>query len=430
MTKKHSKCLFVVFAILLVVFLFASFVGFTYPLAVNGNYYTYSNFISNLRLGEDIGTSVRFIYRAEPVKGQDETQFADLKVATIDGLYDIIQGQGFQDVNIAEYGNDCILVQVGNILSDEDKSEITSLIGNPEKITFSAKSDGSDPFADGQDIKKVTTAQQNSGADVYYFINIEFKDSVKDATEWNSSVYIYIGDKEFTTWTSGLDNGVLRMTSEDGFKSMADATTLANSIKVGMLPLSLIPSEPSTISASYGINVHALIYLVMAIMLLAGFAYLIVKFKHVGWLASFNMLFFVTIGLFFLQSIPLVHINFAGIITMMIIFFLSIEQLIAVFESAKQHYQQETPLYVSFKLAQKENLFKILIQNATFLLVGLICVFMPVMSLQSFGWVSLVLSIVSTFTSLVMMKLFIKMYLALNNTDGKKCNFHKGGKNV
>ena len=64
------------------------------------------------------------------------------------------------------------------------------------------------------------------------------------------------------------------------------------------------------------------------------------------------------------------------------------------------------------------------------LVVGFICIFMPVAAIQSFGWVALVLSLVATFTNLAMMRLFVKMYLALNNEDGKKCNFHKGGKNA
>ena len=64
------------------------------------------------------------------------------------------------------------------------------------------------------------------------------------------------------------------------------------------------------------------------------------------------------------------------------------------------------------------------------LVAGFVCLFMPVASIQSFCWVMLVLSVVSTFTNLVLMRLFIKMYLALNNENGSKCNFHKGGKDA
>jgi preprotein translocase subunit SecD len=101
-----------------------------------------------------------------------------------------------------------------------------------------------------------------------------------------------------------------------------------------------------------------------------------------------------------------------------------------IFEKTKEHYMNGTQLYIAFREAQKESLFKILFLNAVVLIVGFICLFMPVASVQSFGWVALVLSLISTFTNLVLMRLFIKMYLAINNEDGKKCNFHKGGKNA
>ena len=131
-----------------------------------------------------------------------------------------------------------------------------------------------------------------------------------------------------------------------------------------------------------------------------------------------------------MQSIPLVHINYAGILAIMVCFVLSVDALVEVLERAKHHYQNEVKLHIAFREAQKETLFKTLFLNAVILVAGFVCVFMPIASVQSFGWVALVLSLVSTFTNLVMMRLFTKMYLALNNEDGKKCNFHKGGKNA
>ena len=81
-------------------------------------------------------------------------------------------------------------------------------------------------------------------------------------------------------------------------------------------------------------------------------------------------------------------------------------------------------------MSMKENLARSMFVNALVAIAGLICIFMPVLSVQSFGWVALVLPFVSVFTLHALMRLFIKMYLALNNENGTKCNFHKGGKNA
>ena len=83
MTKKRSKCLFILFAILLVIGLVATFVNFTYPLAIKGNYYSYSNFVSNIKLGEDIGTSLRITYRADLPYYEQESNYTNLYNKTI-----------------------------------------------------------------------------------------------------------------------------------------------------------------------------------------------------------------------------------------------------------------------------------------------------------------------------------------------------------
>lgn len=431
MTRKRSKSLFVLFSIILAICLIACFVNFTYPLAVKGNYYSYSNFVSNLRLGEDISNGLRIVYRAEQNDYETETNYNDLRTSTMDALKDIVKSEGYKDVTVSAEGDDKIIVNVGNLLTEEDKAAVESLIGNPTTISFSTDTAKENIFATGKDIKKVTAGSNPDGnGNLVYFTMVEFNDDIKAlaAEKGKETVYINIGEQQLE-WTYGIENGQLPIALE-GFTSILDATTFANQIKTGMLDLSLTQISSDTITPSYGANASVLLSIAMVLLVVLAFAYLIVKFKHMGWLASFNLLFFIVIGLFLLQSIPLVHINYAGILAIMVCFVLSVDALVEVLERAKHHYQNEVKLHIAFREAQKETLFKTLFLNAVILVAGFVCVFMPIASVQSFGWVALVLSLVSTFTNLVMMRLFTKMYLALNNEDGKKCNFHKGGKNA
>ncbi len=436
MTKKRSKSLFVLFSIILVILLIACFVNFTYPLSLDGNYYSYSNFVSNLKLGEDVSSSLRIIYRAEQGEDEINTNYNTLRSNTMNDLVKIVKAEGYKDVTVAEHGDDGIVIQVGNLLSIDDKNAVESLIGNPAAISFSTNSDGSDPFATGKQVKSAEPFQYNNpeNGDVSYYVLLEFKEEyigmVEEKSEGNN-IYIYFGETQFAELNYGSDkirNGMIYLQS-DTFESLLDATTCANQIKTGMLSLSLTQVSSDYISASYGEFSTLLIAIAMVVLTIAAFIFLIVKYRHLGWIASFNLLYFIVIGLFLLQSIPLVHLNLAGLISIVICYVLAIDSTILMVEKTKDHYQSGAPLYVSFREAQKESLFKTLFLNALVLIVGFICLFMPVNSVQSFGWVALVLSLVSTFTNLVLMRLFVKMYLALNNEDGKKCNFHKGGKN-
>ena len=438
MTKKRSKCLFVVFSILLVICLIASFVNFMYPFTINGNYYSYSNFVSNLKLGEDIGKTYRIVYRADLPEGEAKANYDNLRDSTKDELKSILQSEGYEDVTASRYGDDSILIQVGNILSIDDENEIADLIGAPATISFSTNSDNSEPFAGAKDIEEVYASSyydQESAENVYVVV-IDFKDemidSIAESTADGGTVYIYFGDTEFTQMdlgSSAISNGVIYMQSDD-FASLATANTIANRIKTGMLDLELTTLESDTITPTYGVGANIWIAVAMAVFVLIGFIFLIVRYKHLGWLACFNLLFFITISLFLLQSIPLVHINFAGMIGFLIAFIFIIDSFISIFEKAKEHYNQNTKLYIAMKLAQSETLTKTFVTNVGLMIVGLISLFMPSLAIQSFGWVTFVMSFVSIFCVQVLNRLFIKMYLPFNSTDGKKCNFHKGGQDA
>ena len=445
MTKKRSRFLFALFTIILVILLVATFVNFTYPFSINGKYYSYSSFVSNIKLGEDISDSYRIVYRAElPDDNISDYNYDELKRSTKEKLADIVKSEGYKDVAVTEYSEgeeNYIAVTIGNILSIDDENSIKNLIGDPAAISFSMSNDVEEAFAGASDVKNVTSGSQynaNTGEN-YYYVGIEFKDAQKiaDATEGGGTLYIFLGDTlafgNGITIENAITNGffAINLGSSDNYTpTLEDANTYANRIRTGLLPLSLTQIDGGRITPTYGVGSDILLSIAMVVFAVAVFAYLIIKYKHMGWISIFNLLFFVVISLFLLQSIPYVHINFSGIIGIMLAFLIAVEGLVSILEKAKSHYQNDNKLFIAFKLSQKECLSKILVTNILFAITGLICLFMPSMAVQSFGWAIFVMSFVSVFCSLVLMRLFIKMYLPFNSTDGKKLNFHKGGKNA
>ena len=436
MTRKRSKSLFVIFAILLVICLIACFVNFTYPFSIGGNYYSYSNFVSNIKLGEDVGNSLRIVYRAELPENESETNYNNLKQSTMNKLKDIVKSQGYKDVSVAEYGDNHIALTIGNILDEEDISTIQFLIGNPATISFSKNSDGSEPFAKNECIKSVKTTSMSNEGKMYYYVLLEFKDDFKaEIAEISAEnkIYVYIGEQEFISGglTEGAitEEGTLPLSSDTWTNDM-QAQTVANQIKTGTLPLSLTQTVSDTISASYGVGANVMLSVAITIMVLIGFVFMVVKYKHMGWLTNFAMLFFIVISLFLLQSIPTIHMNFGGFIGFVICLFFAMDSILAILETAKKHYQEDTKLHIAFKMSLKENFVRTFINNCLLIVAGFICMFIPSLAVKSFGWVAFIMPMVSLFVSVALMRLFIKMYLALNSEDGKKCNFHKGGKNA
>ncbi len=441
MTKKKSRGLFVVFSIILAILLIASFFSFTYPFTIKGNYYRYSSFIENFSLGEDVGKSVRIVYRAN-YEQDGVYSYNKLRQSTIEQLKQIVTDAGYPDVTAAEYGDDGISLQIGNMLTRADEQYIQSLIGNPQPIIFCASSDKTTPFATRQDVKSVTMLQSADGVGgTSYGITITFKDKQKildkitdDSGNISGNLYVYLGDATLMNGNMSLDSESLREQGQITFTSTSftNANTTQqyiNTIRTGLLDLNLTQLECNTVSASYGANAGLLLTIALFVFVLATFIYAIIKYRQLGWLSAFTLLFFITISMFIMQSIPLLHINFGGFIALAIGFIVAADSLFSVLAGAKEYYNNDTKLYIAITQSRKDNLIKTLISNLLLTVVGAICVLMPVAGISSFGWVMLIMSVVSLFTSLVLFRLFTNMYLPLNSYDGKKCNFHKGGKN-
>jgi len=163
----------------------------------------------------------------------------------------------------------------------------------------------------------------------------------------------------------------------------------------------------------------------LGIMVVATAVFFVLRYKQIGAMAMFNMVFYIVLGLFFLQSVPLVHINLSGIFAVVLGYVLAVIALTNALENAKMNYAKGRKLHTSLKKGINSSLVSTLTINITFILAGIICALMPTMAIQSFGIVSMVLGFVNIFCSQALMRLMINLYLPFNPEDGKKCNFTK-----
>lgn len=445
MTKKRSIYLIIFLSILLIVGLLASFVSFTYPLAIGGNYYHYSSFVDELVLGADISNGVVITYRAEIPENETTANANDYMNNTINGLEEILIDAGYKDSTVAMLGDNQIQLTIGNIEDREDQKDVISLIGNPKKLRFSSESSadnvGTLDFA-GKYIKDVSVKSQDGNGKTYYYVDIQLDstgtEKLRKLTESivsnSGSLYMYLGETPISNnaITEAITDGHITMYSEDMFVDKQTTQNYVASIKSGLLDMDLTQLESSSISPTLGHRVNMWLIIAFVVLIVASFIYLGVTYRELGLMAIFNTLFYIVIGLALLQSIPLVHINISGFIGMAICYCLAVSAVVSICNQAKEEYKTGKKLHTCFKLAQKKSLFKILISNVFMFGAGVVCALVPTMHVQSFGIVALVLSIVNIFTSLVMFRLMLKLYSPLNFYKGERCNFklEEGGKNV
>lgn len=445
MTKKRSINLFIFLSIILIIGIVASCVSFTLPFRINGNYYHYSCFIDELVLGADVSDGVVITYRASLPESEATDSYNDYLNNTKMGLEDILKDAGYYDSLVSSVGDDKISITIGNITSDADKDEVISLLGNPGKLKFSSESNastaGEKDFA-GKYVKSVSVKSQTGNNVAYYYVDIQLDEDGKklmnDLSQYivdkKGTLYMYLGDTAISSNTldAPIIDGHLTMYSEDNFIDRASTQKYVTNIKTGLLDLDLTQLEASKVTPILGHRTTLWLAISFVVLILLSYAYLLFNYRELGAVAIFNSLFYIVISLGLIQAIPFEHINYSGVLGLGIGYVLSMTALISICETAKNEFKTGKKLHTCFKLAQRKCLFKILISNIFMFVTGIICALMPSMQVQSFGMVILVMSLVNIFCSLVLFRVMLKLYSALNFYKGERCNFRleEGDKNA
>ena len=441
MTKNRSKMLIIFLAIILTIGLVASFINFSYPLSVGGVKYKYSSFANELVLGSDISDGVLIEYKANVRNDADKDNYSALMNETINGIKVILEDSGFKNSTVTQNGDDCIRVEVGSIVNRDDQSEAIGLIGSPKLLTFSSSTNVSDAFMTASEVEKVEAKEFSNGVQTAYYVEITFTDKGFDIISKKSeeiakeggTIYMLLGDTQIGSSTQAITTKTLSLSGEN-FIDMKTTKGYATQIRTGMLPLELISTYNGAISASAGVrgnvtNPMLYIWVAFGLMVVASIVFFVLRYKQIGLMAMFNMMFYVVLGLFFLQSVPLVHINLSGVFAMILGYVLAVVALTNTLENARNEYAKGKKLHTCLKQSINSTISSTITVNVMFALVGIVCALMPTMSVQSFGIVTMVLSLVNIFCAQALMRLMIKLYLPLNPEDGSKCNFTKEGLN-
>ena len=436
MTKNRSKMLIIFLTLVLIVGLVASFVSFTYPLSIGGVKYKYSSFVNELVLGSDISEGVLIEYKASAHEDTDSANYDSLMESTLADLRDILKDSGFKNSTVARKGDEGIRIEVGGIVDKEDSNEVINLIGAPSKLSFSSSTSADDAFMYGYEcVKSVKANSVANGNQSAYYVEITFtdkgfeiiKEKSKEITANGKEIYMLLGDTQVGSTNQAVTTKSLQMSGE-GFIDMATTRDYEIQIRTGMLALDLTRTYNGTISATAGVrgniaNPMLYIWVAFGVMVVASLVFFVLRYKQIGLMAMFNMMFYIVLGLFFLQSVPLVHINLSGIFAMILGYIMAVIALINTLESAKQSYAKGRKLHTSLHQGINASLSSTLSVNVLLILAGIVCALMPTMAVQSFGIVSLVLGFVNIFCSQALMRLMINLYLPFNSEDGKKCNF-------
>lgn len=411
-----------IFVIIFMLIGFAlTFCQFPIPTSVNN----YNGFANSIKLGLDLKGGVLAVYNASE-STQSSGDFQTNLNATVTRLQNILSNKGYTEAVVSIQDGTKIRVEVPDV---EDPDTVFEMIGKPAELEFRASETGSAELT-GKLITNVYADYQQSGSgSLEYGVVIKFNSEgatkffelTKKQAAAGESIYIYAvysdGTEDLVSKASvkeGIAGGSTFISGSMDTKEQAEAFALQ--IMSGTFSVNLTLAESSVISPTLGVDAlkYGLIAGVIGIILMI--IYLVCRYRMMGVMASLALCFYIILYLFFLQAIPLVQLTLEGIAGIILSIGMAVDANIIIFERIKEEYSRGKRIQPSIQTGFRRALPAILDSNITTLLAALILYFFGTGSIQGFAVTLFIGIALSMFTALVITRVFVNWYYAINST--------------
>lgn len=438
MVKKRSITRFVILSIIALVLVLLTVCSFTIP----GTTTNYNGFINSIPLGLDFSSGYSVVYNSEKSSSSDLTVSETID-QTLPKLDRFLSYHGFSEYTIAKQGDNQIKIEV---LDDEYSSTILGLLESPQQIYFTVEqyseeeggNTNPESYLGSSDISFAQVGYDQSAG--VYGINISLtglgRISLQNLiTQANNigtdTVYIYVGEIGSTAWgtisVSDLRDGMFIQSSSASNTNSAYSTAYqtASNIFVGTFGVNLTQDSLTAISPRLGDNAWMLTLIAFLVFIVAIMVFFAVRYGDLGLLASFAMVFFVTLQLFFMQAIPFVMLDMGGAVAMFMSVLLFALSAVLIMERIGKEYALGNRIHVSCKNGFRRSFWRIFDLHIIVLVTSVVMLLIGQFALSYFGGVMFIASIVSMFCLYVLFRFFVNTYLPLNSTKPQKMRLYR-----
>ena len=426
-TKKNSIINFVAITIVTILGLVLAFGSFNIPFT---NYH-YNGFLNSISLGLDLAGGVSVVYDCSLAKDSN-TQDLDTAIeATVTRLSGVIGGE-YSEASITRQGNSKIRIEVPSVT---DSEEIFELIGEPTPLYMTlTESATAEARILGTDIKEVFATYNSQESK--YGVTVNFTDEgadkfaslTSDASNGNKQIFIYLGEID--------DSADLTLTCEQkisggstfisgSFETYEDAQNYALQIMSGTFNVSLELVESTVISATLGAEALKLALIGAIVGLVLIMAILWWRYGDFGALASFALVMYIVLMLFFLQAISFVQLTLPGLAGIILSIGMAVDGTVIIFERFREEYRSGKKIPLASKMGFKRAFWPIFDSNITTILTGIVLYILGTASIQGFAITLLIGIVLSMFMNLVILRFLVKWYLPLNSVKHKKLHLPK-----
>ncbi len=337
------------------------------------------------------------------------------------------------DGEVYQEGSNRFTVEIPVDTSKYDPNEILDSMGRPGKLefvdpaNFELFASGKEYVAalTGADVKEASAGireDQTTGTKENV-VSLQFNDEgakkFADITAANVGNPIYIlYDSQVVSYPR-VNEAITGGSAEiNGIGSYEEAESLASTIKIGALPLTLRELRSQVVGAKLGSDAVRTSLLAGAIGLGIVFLIMIIVFRFPGFLASIALSVYVILELFFLQSLH-ISLTLPGIAGIILSIGMAVDANVIIFTRIKEEIGDGKTVKTAIRNGFSKAFSAIFDGNITTIIAGIVLLWMGSGSVKGFAKTLILGIVISMFTALVVTRILLYAFANLGVTNKK-----------
>ncbi|HHX48957.1 MAG TPA: protein translocase subunit SecD [Clostridiales bacterium] len=370
-----------------------------------------------VKLGLDLEGGMYALYEADLSKIPSNEEKSNAMDGTISNLQAMLFSEGYTEATVTKQGENYIRVEVPSI---ENTEHLMTIIGEPATLEF--KDPEGKVIIEGNKHLKNASEALHEGQ---YVISLEFNDEGRElfakATKENigKTISIYINGKEILkpTVNSAITEGRAIITGNYDYNTAKD---LATKINAGTFAVKLDVISTASISPTLGQNALKYGLIASAIGIAIIILFLILVYRGLGLAASFALIIYSVLIVYFLAIVPWVQLTLPSIAGVILSIGMAVDANVIIFERIKEEKQFGKigkGISTSVQYGFNKSLPAILDGNITTILGSIVMIIFGSTTIKSFAITLLIGILLSMFSALIITRLILKIMLSFNDEN-------------
>ncbi|MCI8595766.1 MAG: protein translocase subunit SecD [Clostridia bacterium] len=406
MKKKSSIIKLSIIGVLTIIGLIMSFCTFNFGLT------TFKSFGSAIKLGLDLKGGVYAVYEMDG--SEDTTNLSSRMAGTRTRLENMLTSKGYTEATVVREGSTRLRVEVPDV---DDPGNIFDIIGKPAELRFVLDNTG-EIVLTGKNVLSAEATYDNGEPVVALSLDSAGTEAFAKATSENigqtmSIISTVDGDETKISSpkiNSAISNGKAII---NGMGSIEAAQNLADQITSGQFEVKLSLLESSTISPTLGEKALLCGIIAGVLGLALVMAFLIVRYRMLGVVASIALLLYADLMLLFLAILPWVQLTLPGIAGIILSIGMAVDANVIIYERIKDEFRNGKSMLASSHAGFKKATKAIIDSNVTTIIAAVVLLIFGTGSIQGFAIALLVGIILSLFTSMLITRKLVKYFIAV-----------------